>query len=87
MMIKPENLDFETWSNGPKSRNSNIRHDGILSIGNFMLKINNHFELFQLLGNLLKTNKKFASTVFCFSRFSFINMCFAKETIFLGYGF
>jgi hypothetical protein len=41
----------------PKSRNSNIRHDGILSIGNFMLMINNHFTRFQLPGNLLKTKK------------------------------
>jgi hypothetical protein len=36
-------------------KNSNIRHDGILSIGNFMLMINNHFALFQLPGNLLIT--------------------------------
>jgi hypothetical protein len=65
MMETPENLDFETWPNGPrghghnpaKIQNSNIRHDGILSIGNFMLMINNHFELFQLSGNLLKTKK------------------------------
>jgi hypothetical protein len=41
----------------PKSRNSNIRHDGILSIGNFMLMINNRFTRFQLPGNLLKTRK------------------------------
>jgi hypothetical protein len=41
----------------PKSQNSNIRHDGILSIGNFMLMINNHFARFQLPGNLLKTKK------------------------------
>jgi hypothetical protein len=62
---KPENLDFETWSNGPrnpaiirpKCQNSNKRHDGILSIGNFMLMIYNHFALFQLPGNLLKTKK------------------------------
>jgi hypothetical protein len=44
----PENLNFETW---------HIRHDGILSIGNFMLMINNHFARFQLPGNLLKTKK------------------------------
>jgi hypothetical protein len=31
--------------------------DGILSIRNFMLMINNHFALFQLPGNLLKTKK------------------------------
>jgi hypothetical protein len=36
----------------PKSRNSNIRHDGILSIGNYMLMANNHFARFQLPGNL-----------------------------------
>jgi hypothetical protein len=30
----------------PKSQNSNIRHDGILSIGNFMLMINNHLHDF-----------------------------------------
>jgi hypothetical protein len=41
----------------PKSQNSNIRHDGILSVGNFMLMINNHFTLFQLPGILLKTKK------------------------------
>jgi hypothetical protein len=41
----------------PKSRNSNIRHDGILSIGNFMLMTNNHFARFQLPGNLFKTKK------------------------------
>jgi hypothetical protein len=41
----------------PKSQNSNIRHDGILSIENFMLMINNHFARFQLPGNLLKTKK------------------------------
>jgi hypothetical protein len=43
--------------NPAKVPNSNIRHDGILSIGNFMLIINNHFTLFQLPGNLLKTKK------------------------------
>jgi hypothetical protein len=58
---KPGNLDFETWPNGtaiirPKSRNSNIRRDGILSIGNFMLMINNHFALFQLPGILATRN-------------------------------
>jgi hypothetical protein len=36
----------------PKSQNSNIKHDGILSIGNFLLMINNHFARFQLPGNL-----------------------------------
>jgi hypothetical protein len=41
----------------PKSQNSNTRHDGILSIGNFMLMINNHFARFQLPGNLFKTKK------------------------------
>jgi hypothetical protein len=41
----------------PKSQNSNTRHDGILSIGNFMLMINNHFARFQLTGNLFKTKK------------------------------
>jgi hypothetical protein len=41
----------------PKSQNSNIRHDGILSIGNFMLMINNQFARFQLPGNLLKPKK------------------------------
>jgi hypothetical protein len=35
----------------------NIRHDGILSIGNFMQMINNHFARFQLPGSLLKTKK------------------------------
>jgi hypothetical protein len=41
----------------PKSQNSNIRHDGILSFGNSMLMINNHFARFQLSGNLLITKK------------------------------
>jgi hypothetical protein len=41
----------------PKSQNSNIRHDGILSIGNFMLMIKNHFKRFQLPGKLLITKK------------------------------
>jgi hypothetical protein len=41
----------------PNSQNSNIRHDGILSIGNFMLMINNHFARFQLPGKFLKTKK------------------------------
>jgi hypothetical protein len=41
----------------PKSQNSNVSHDGILSIWNFMLMINNHYTLFQLPGNLLKTKK------------------------------
>jgi hypothetical protein len=57
---KPENLDFETLLTAiirPKSQNSNIRHDGILSVGNFMLMINNHFALFQLPGSLSKTKK------------------------------
>jgi hypothetical protein len=59
MMKKSKNLDFQTWPNGPrpKSRNSNKRHDGILSIGNFMLMICNHFALFQLPGNLFRTKK------------------------------
>jgi hypothetical protein len=58
LMKKPENLDFETWPTAiirPKSQNSDIRHDDILSIGNFMMMmINNQFALFQLPGNLLK---------------------------------
>jgi hypothetical protein len=37
-----------------KSQNSNTRHEGILSIGNFMLMLNNHFAWFQLPGYLLK---------------------------------
>jgi hypothetical protein len=47
--------------NPAKVQNSNIRHDGILSIGNFMLMRNNHFARFQLPGYLLKTkiNRKF----------------------------
>jgi hypothetical protein len=36
---------------------SNIKHDGILSIGNFMQMINNHFARFQLPGYLSKTKK------------------------------
>jgi hypothetical protein len=38
--------------NPAKVQNSNIRHDGILSIGNFMVMKNKHFELFQLPVNL-----------------------------------
>jgi hypothetical protein len=34
-----------------------IRHDGILSIGNFMLMINYHFSVFQMPSNMLKTKK------------------------------
>jgi hypothetical protein len=41
----------------PKSRNSNIKHDGILSIGYCMLMITNHFARFQLPGILSKTKK------------------------------
>jgi hypothetical protein len=40
--------DLAQWPTAiirPKSQNSNIRHDGILSIGNFMLMINNHLNL------------------------------------------
>jgi hypothetical protein len=45
--------------NAAKVPNSNIKHDGILSIGNFMLMINNHFKLFQLPGKLSKTKKMY----------------------------
>jgi hypothetical protein len=41
----------------PKSQNSNIRHDGILSVRNFMLMINSHVALFLLPGNLFKKQK------------------------------
>jgi hypothetical protein len=60
---EPQFWDLVQWSTAiirPKSRNSNIRHDGILLIGNFMLMINNHFARFQLPGNLSKTKKKCA---------------------------
>jgi hypothetical protein len=49
--------DLAQWPKAkirPKSQNSNTRHDGILSTGNFMLMLNNHFAWFQLPGNLLK---------------------------------
>jgi hypothetical protein len=52
--------DLAQWPTAiirPKSQNSNIKHDGILSIGNFMQMINNHFARFQPPGNLLKTKK------------------------------
>jgi hypothetical protein len=39
------------------SRNFNVRNDGILSLGNVMLMINNHFSLFKLPDNLLKNQK------------------------------
>jgi hypothetical protein len=42
----------------PKSQNSKIRHDGILSIWYIMLMINNHFARFQLPGNFLTTKQK-----------------------------
>jgi hypothetical protein len=35
----------------PKSQNFKIGHDGILSIGYFILMIKNHILLFQLPGN------------------------------------
>jgi hypothetical protein len=35
----------------------NIKHDGIPSIENLVLMINNHFAVFQLPGNLFKTKK------------------------------
>jgi hypothetical protein len=35
----------------PKSQKFKIGHDGILSIGNFILMIINHILLFQLPGN------------------------------------
>jgi hypothetical protein len=41
--------DLAQWPTAiikPKSQNSNIGHDGILSIRNFMLMINNNFSLF-----------------------------------------
>jgi hypothetical protein len=41
----------------PQSQNSNIRHDCILSIGNFILMINNNSAFVQLPGNLSKTKK------------------------------
>jgi hypothetical protein len=50
---KLKNLGFGTWPDGP-CPNSNIWRDGIPSIGNFMLMINNHFALFQLPGKLVK---------------------------------
>jgi hypothetical protein len=52
--------DLAQWTTAmirPKSQNSDIRHDGILSIENFMLIINIHFARFQLPGNLFKTKK------------------------------
>jgi hypothetical protein len=57
---EPQFSDLVQWPTAiirPKSRNLNIRHGGVLSIGNFMLMINNHFVRFQLPGNLLKTKK------------------------------
>jgi hypothetical protein len=41
----------------PKSQNFKIGHDGILSIGNFILMIKNHILLFQLSGNRPTTKK------------------------------
>jgi hypothetical protein len=70
---KPENLDFETWPNVPK-----FWHDGILSIGNFMMMINNHFALFQLPGNLFKT-KKVLPIFVATHNFLFILFFFSKQ--------
>jgi hypothetical protein len=56
----------------PKSQNSNIKLDGILSIGNFMLIINNHFARFRLPGNLLKTKKNVLSIFVATRNFLFI---------------
>jgi hypothetical protein len=56
--LEPRFWDLAQWHMAiirPKSQNSNIRHDGILSIWNFMLMINNHFARYQLPGYLLKT--------------------------------
>jgi hypothetical protein len=46
----------------PKSQNYKIGHDGILSIGNFILVIKNQILLFQLTGNTFwkKIEEKFA---------------------------
>jgi hypothetical protein len=44
-MIRPESQNFKIW------------HDGILSIGNFILMIKNHILLFQLPGNWPTTKK------------------------------
>jgi hypothetical protein len=41
----------------PKSQNYKIGHDGILSIGIFILMIKNHILLFQLPGNWPTTKK------------------------------
>jgi hypothetical protein len=57
---EPRFWDVAQWLTAkirPKSQNSNTRHDGILSIGNLMLIINNHFPRLKLPGNLLKTKK------------------------------
>jgi hypothetical protein len=44
-------LHWPTAMIRPKSQNFKIGHDGILSIGNFILMIKNHILLFQLPGN------------------------------------
>jgi hypothetical protein len=61
----------------PKSQNSNIRHDGILSIGNFMLMINKHFARFKLPGKLLKTKKNVLLIFVATRYFLFIFLFFA----------
>jgi hypothetical protein len=73
VMKKLENLDFDwaQWLTAiiwPKSQNSNIIHEGILSIEHFILMINNHFAFFQLPGNLLKTKKKNVLPIFVATR-------------------
>jgi hypothetical protein len=94
MMKTPENLDLRLepmvqGHNPAKIRNSNIRQDGILSIVNFMLMINNHFTLFQLPGNLLKTKKM--CSLFSWQHaisflFSFIILFYPYEKIFVQKG-
>jgi hypothetical protein len=59
-------LNLAQWPTAiirPKSRNSNIRHDGILSMGNFMLMIHN---------NLLKIKNNVPHGIYYLCEFVFV---------------
>jgi hypothetical protein len=86
MMKNSKSSEFVSHSSidsRPNSRNSNMRHDGILSIENFMLMINKHSANSQLSSNW-STTKKYApyfrgNTEFLSSGFTI--MVFGKPTL------
>jgi hypothetical protein len=85
---KSQFWDLVQWPTAvirPKSQNSNLRHDGILSIGNFMLMINKHFSLFQL---PVKTKKNVLPIFVAIRNFLFIFFSkIGKSSGFLKYFF